>query len=193
MVLTSTRTKKTQGGKLGKYADEAMSRFRLVTEGSDVDHVKYPDADDETVCGRPIGVLSDGCKAAEDAVDIDLLGRGETKFMKLNGTCAKDDWLTPEAPGTDATGQVRKLPTTAGAYFVVGRAMEAGTDGQEIAVDDCKARLVGPQDANGDLGLPGFDGDPASPIESALWYDYTNDKVRGKNGTSAFTVQVVEE
>jgi hypothetical protein len=43
--------------------------------------------------------------------------------------------------------------------------------------------LVFPTD-EGRLSIPKYDGDPASPADGDIWYDYTSDTYRGKqNGT----------
>jgi hypothetical protein len=136
--MATTRAKTSNGGLLSLKADEAMSRFRIVTEGSDADHVKYPDAVDV----RPVGILADGADAAEDLVSVQVFGKGETKVVKLNLTCAKGDKLVAEDPSTDAAGKARALPTAAGAYWVIGTALEAGADEQEVAFEDCEPYRV---------------------------------------------------
>ena len=190
MAYTNTRAKQSQNGELGKLADEELARFRIVVEGSDADHVKYPDA----VTDLPVGITTDGCEAAEDAVDLAMLGRGETKIVKLNGTCSKGDPICAEDPGTDATGKVREAPATPGAYFLIGFALEDGADEQEIGLDDCRPTLVGAWDSdNRQFAVPAFDGDPTTPLESGLWYDTDADTYRVRNGTALATVQVVED
>lgn len=184
--MATTRVKKSNGGILSFLADEALIRHRVAVEGTDADHLAYPDA----ITERPIGMIIDGAEDAEDAVSVELFGKGETKVAKLNGTTSKGYWLTPEDPGTDATGMLREVPATNGAFWVVGRALEDGADQQEIGFDDCVPFLAGAQDMDtGILGLPGYDGDPASPIESTFWYDYANNRARmALGGGTAVTI-----
>jgi len=190
MAYTNTRAKQSQDGEIGKLADEEMERFRIAVPGSDDDHVAYPDATTE----RPLGITVDGCEAAEEAVALALLGRGDTKVVKLNGSCTKDDPICPEDPNTDATGKAREIPTTPGAYWLIGFALEDGADEQEIGLDDCRPTLVGAWDPdNRQFAVPAFEGDPTTPLESGLWYDITNDKYRVRNGTALATIQVVED
>jgi hypothetical protein len=121
---------------ISRKVDAAYGRFKLVCLGSDADHWKTPAA----VTDRPDAVLVDGCEAAEDLVQGALLGRGEIKVMKMSGTCSKGDLL---CPAIDSSGDARKVPTTAGAFYCVGMALEDGADDQEIAVADCQPYLVG--------------------------------------------------
>lgn len=160
----NTRAQTTNGGIRNFLADEELERNRIVCEGSDAQHVKYPDA----VTDIPIGITVDGCDAAEDAVAVALFGRGESKVVKLNGTCSKGDYLTAEDPATAAIGQARSVPATAGAFYVIGQAAEAGIDEQEIAVDDRAPFLAGAQDGNGQLGVPAFAVDPATPVPTQM-------------------------
>jgi len=181
--VSSSRAVVSNQGTIGKKADAAYAALRLVVEGSDADHVKYPSA----VTQIPVGVLVDGCEAAEDAVSVALLGRGETKVIKLNGTCNKGDWLCAEDPATDATGKARAVPATNGAYWVIGRAMEAGVDEQEIAVDDCFPFLAGSQD-DGQLSLPSFAGDPATPVPGQIWYNSADNALKAYINGAARTI-----
>jgi hypothetical protein len=137
-MTINSRATSSQAGLIGTLADSAMERFRIVTEGSDARHVKLPTAVDV----RPVGITVDGADAAQDVISIAVLGKGETKIVKLNGTCAKGDRIVAEDPATDALGKARALPVAAGAYWVIGTAMEAGADEQEIAIEDCEPYRV---------------------------------------------------
>ena len=95
--MSTTRAISSNGGKLTKKADAAYARFRIVCQGSDADHVKYISA----VTDRPCAITTDGSDAAEDHIALELLGRGETKKVKLNGTCTKGDRLCPEDPAVE--------------------------------------------------------------------------------------------
>lgn len=178
--MADTRARKSSNGKLTFLADEELSRFRVVTEGSDADHIKYPDATTD----EPTGVTTDGADAAEQEAAVELLGKGETKIVKGNGTGSKGDWLTPEDPSTDAGGKVRAVPSTAGAYWIIGKALEDFADEQEFAMKDCEPFIAGPQNANGQLGLPTFASDPTSPVVGQSYINSADNSVRDYvNGT----------
>ena len=53
--------------------------------------------------------------------------------IKLSGTCEPGDVLVTALPGS-SSGMVRKLPTTAGIYSVVGIAEESGVHNQLVKV-----------------------------------------------------------
>lgn len=187
MTLASSRAVRSNQGKISYYADEALARFRIVTEGSDADHVKYPDAVDV----RPVGLTVDGCEAAEDLVSIDLFGKGDTKVVKLNGTCSKGDKLVAEDFSTDATGKARALPTAAGAYWVFGTALEAGADEQEVAFEDCEpyrvvvqAHIADPATQTQDALTDNSGGTPGTTI-AAIGATYTQSEVRNAVATLA--------
>jgi hypothetical protein len=188
MAMADSRAVQINDGNASALADAELEPLRLVCEGSDADHVKYPAA----VTDRPKGVTSDGCDAAEDLVQFDMLGRGrDTKVVKFSGSAAKG---YPVCPAVDGTGKARAVPATPGAYYFMGRLLEAATDGQEVGIDDERPRIVGAYDADSDtFGVPAFAADMATPVEGGIWYDTVLDKYRVKNGTSAATVQVVEE
>jgi len=187
MAYINTRAKQSQGGEWGKLADAEFARFRIVCEGSDADHVKYPAA----VTDVPFGITKDGCEAAEDAVALAMLGRGETQIVKVSEEVDKGD---PLCPAVDGSGEARLVPATPGAYWLIGEALEDGAEDQEIAVDDRRPKLVGAWDADSrQFSVPAFAGDPTTPLESSFWYDLTNDRYRGRNGTALATFQVVED
>ncbi|MFA5635039.1 MAG: hypothetical protein WC977_03950 [Anaerovoracaceae bacterium] len=141
MAYINTRAKQSQGGEWGKLADADFARFRIVCEGSDADHVKYPAA----VTDVPFGITLDGCEAAEDAVALAMLGRGETQIVKVSEEVDKGD---PLCPAVDGSGEARLVPATPGAYWLIGEALEDGAEDQEIAVDDRRPKLVGAWDAD---------------------------------------------
>lgn len=104
---------------LTRLADAAHSyRHLLVKAGSDADHV--------AVCGAgnlPVGLSDDQPAAAEDPINILLLGISP---QTLRMTCA-----TAIAGETDlytaANGFVQAEPGTAGTYYKVGRSKSAGS------------------------------------------------------------------
>ena len=127
--MATTRTLISNKGLISRLADAAVGRFLIACAGTDVDHVAVADGADDV----PLGIIVDGCGAAEEPLAIALLGKGETKVVALSGTCAVDDWLVP---AVDGSGKARKLPTAPGTYCVIGRAREIGANGQEIAFTD---------------------------------------------------------
>lgn len=67
--------------------------------------------------------------------DVKPLNRGEQIRIFLKGTCSQGDLLSAADPSTAAdAGKVRKVPTTAGTYEVIGIAEESGVDGQAVLV-----------------------------------------------------------
>ena len=103
----------THGGVDTKLADAAFSyRHLLVKAGSDADHVD--------LCGAsnlPLGVTSDQPAAAEDPVNVTLLGvaRGTVRMTCGSAIAAQTDVYAA------ANGFVQALPGTAGTYYRVGR------------------------------------------------------------------------
>ena len=133
--MGTTIARQSSNGYWNSKADAAYARRRLVMLGSDDNHVKTPDAAD----AKPVGVLADGCDAAEAPVDYELLGKGETKIVTLSGTIDKGDLVVCTA---DSSGKCRELPTSAGTYYVIGEALVDGVDGQDLEIKDCEPRAV---------------------------------------------------
>lgn len=165
------RAKQSNMGALHYLADAELNRFLCVTKGTDDDHVKYPTA----VTDIPLGITVEGTHAAEQGVEVALFGRGETKVAKMAATTgSRGAWLTPSV---DGTGTLRAVPTTAGAYWVVGRAAEDWTSGQEISVDDCHPFVGGAQHANGQLSIPSYATDPTTPSANQFWVNSTDNSL----------------
>lgn len=85
------------------------------------------------VCGagdEPVGAAQDD--AADAAiVAVELLGRGASRLLVASEAITADEWVY-----TAANGKVQDEPTSAGTYYMVGKAKTAATtDGDEIEVD----------------------------------------------------------
>jgi len=133
--MSTTLARQSSNGFWNALAAAAYASRRLICAGADVSHVKTPDG----AAVKPIGVLVDGCDAANVPVDFELLGKGETKIINIAGTCSKGDRLVCT---TDSRGQCRTLPTAPGTYYVIGDALQDGVDGQDLEVKDCEPYLV---------------------------------------------------
>lgn len=103
-------------------------RNALVKIGSDADHVAVTTAGTE----NPLGVCNDEATAAEQYVNICLLGQKPgTVIMSAHAAIAAGDMLVAAADG-----RVQTLPATSGTYYVVGRALNAAAaqdDDVEVA------------------------------------------------------------
>jgi len=111
-----------------KLADAAITtRYLLVKEGTDVDHIATCGADE---C--PVGVCEDEPSAAEMPVNVALFGCAQ----RTRKMVASEEISSMALVYTAADGKVQDEPAVAGTYYRVGRALTAAsTDGDEIEVD----------------------------------------------------------
>jgi hypothetical protein len=112
-------------GNFSKLTDAAITtRFQLVKFGSDSDHVAASAANTDI----PLGVCTDEAPAAEELVNVALLGvaTGTLKVV-LGGTVAAGDMLQSNGDGTAI-----KLLTTTGTFYNLGRALQAGVAGDTV-------------------------------------------------------------
>lgn len=118
------------GGAITKKADAAHTyRHLLVKVGSDADHVAI-----NTDGDCPSGICTDTPEAAEDAVAVQRLGsaKGTVLMVASEAITAESEVFTAD------DGKVQNLPTTAGSYYLVGRAVTAaGAANQEFEVEPC--------------------------------------------------------
>ena len=129
-----SRALKSNLGVLALIAAAELSRFKVVKNVSGVATLIDSAAD------VPMGVTRDGADAAGDITSLEVLGLGETKIGKCSGAISLNDWIVP---AVDGSGDIKKLPTAPGSYWVIGQAnIEAGADDQEIVYTDCVPRLV---------------------------------------------------
>lgn len=118
----------THHGNLTKLTDVVIStRYLLLKFGSDADHVAINTASD-----RPLGVCDDEAGAAEENVNVNLLGRNtQTDLMVASEALAANVDVF-----TAAGGKIQNEPAVAGTYYWVGRTLEAAdADGDVIEID----------------------------------------------------------
>lgn len=149
LCLANSVAEKTHQESVSKLADAAHSyRYLLVKPGTDADHIAVNGAAD-----KPLGVCSDTPEAAEDIVDVHLLGA--TRHTRL---CVASEAIANGADiYTAAAGKVQDEPAAAGTFWRIGKARNAaGADLDLIEVethDPIKvvvlAELTAPDTANG--------------------------------------------
>lgn len=118
---------------LTRYSDAAIAtRHLLFKTGSDADHVAVTGAAEE-----PLGTVPDEASAAEERVQVELLGIGpETRLM-----IASENIAAGVNVFTAASGKIQDEPAVAGTYWLVGRSLTAVTDyanSPKIEVLPCK-------------------------------------------------------
>lgn len=120
------------GPTLTRTAEAALSKYGVVTEGTDIGEVN--------VCGAsgiPIGVAyiegSDESMVADDLVTVHRFASGEPCWVIANEAITRG-----EAVFTAASGKVQDLPASAGTYYQVGYALTASAaDGDLIQISPC--------------------------------------------------------
>jgi hypothetical protein len=119
----------THEGGISKLADAAITtRYLLVTRGTDDDHIAAVTA----ITDEPLGVCEDEPAAAEDPVNVQLLGLS-ARTMKMVAGEAIASINTRLYMG--ATGKVMKESGTPATYWFVGKNLTvAGADGDVIEV-----------------------------------------------------------
>ncbi|MDR0727680.1 MAG: DUF2190 family protein [Puniceicoccales bacterium] len=75
----------------------------------------------------PIGVVTDEAEAAEDPVNVQLLGGGSTTLISAAGPISSGTFVV----GT-ANGKIIPLPSTSGTHRVVGIALSTATMAGEM-------------------------------------------------------------
>jgi len=121
-------------GNVSLPAAAALNRRQVVTNVAG--QAAYPSA----IGDLPLGVVTNGTDAANEACAIDLFGKGETKLGVCSGVIPLNAKIVP---AVDGSGDIRALPTAPGAYYVIGKAsIEAGADNDEIAYVDQAPELV---------------------------------------------------
>lgn len=106
------------------------TRYFLVKKGADAAHVAVSTA----TADQPIGVCTDEPAAAEDAVNVRLLGATDESVLMVANAAITQNADLYAAIG----GKVGPAPTEAGTYWKVGRAMTAAAaDGDKIEVESC--------------------------------------------------------
>jgi len=121
------------GGRITKLAGAAIaSRYLLVKKGADTAHVVVCSA----ITDRPMGTCDDEAAAAEDPVNVNLLGGADrTLLMVASGAIASGTRLA-----TTATGKVQAAVAT---QYPIGIAMtDSAADGDLIEVDPINPAAV---------------------------------------------------
>ena len=106
-----------QGGRLTGYRSDAPTtvRFQLVKQGATDNTFTVP----TSIADLPVGVCYDEANAITDPVHIQMFdSAGRTIKMVAAGAIAAGSIVV-----TNGDGRVRQLPTTAGIYYAVGRAV----------------------------------------------------------------------
>jgi hypothetical protein len=119
-LLLANIAEATHGdGNITKKVDAAQAtRHVLVKIGSDIDHVAVTTACTE----NPLGVTDDEAAAAEDNINVQLLGQKKGTIL-IVGTATAGDLLEAAASGKAVT-----LTGGAGAHYIIGRALNTATD-----------------------------------------------------------------
>lgn len=114
-------------GCVTKLADVALTRRHLLVKiGTDASHIAINTASDIA-----LGVVDDEAEAAEDPVNVQLLGQKEGTILMVASAAITAGAMVVSA----ADGKIRTLPGTTGNYYIIGRALEAaGADGDVIEV-----------------------------------------------------------
>jgi len=105
-----------------KLADAAITtRFLAVKIGTDANHVDLAGVSD-----IPLGIATDEASAAEEPVNVAPFGASTGTLLGVASAAIAAGALVVPA----ASGKLRTLPTAAGTYHIVGRALlAAGADG----------------------------------------------------------------
>jgi hypothetical protein len=128
-LVVSNIAEGTHAGLVTRRADSALSQaFTLVQTGSDEAHVAACDAS-----AIPLGVIEDEAPAAEDPLTVALLGSAaSTLVVRAGASITAGDFLV-----SDASGEARTLPATAGTYYIFGRAIRNAASGELCEFDPC--------------------------------------------------------
>lgn len=120
----------THVGNVTRKTDAAITTRNLLGKvGSDEDHIAVAGANDQ-----PIGVITDEAAAAEEVVNVALLGAADAtrKVVAAEAIAAGAD-VYPAA-----NGKVQDTPAGAGTYYKIGVALcAAAADGDPIEIMPC--------------------------------------------------------
>jgi hypothetical protein len=116
-------------GQVTRLADGAIAtRYLLVKKGSDGNHVTPCTA----ITDRPLGVVTDECGAAEDEVNVALLGSAKSTLRMVSGAAIVSGALI----ATMANGKVQTAVAT---QYPVGVALQDAAGADEIIEVDPRA------------------------------------------------------
>ena len=120
---------------LSLRADAAIAtKHLLVKRGSDANHAAVCAAASD----EPLGACEDEADAAEDPVDVTLLGVAKrTVLMVAQGSINADVDVYSYGDGTITT-----TPAATGTFWKVGKSRTAGSAGSEMEVEPCQPVLT---------------------------------------------------
>jgi hypothetical protein len=105
----------SESGNKTYLTDAALTtRHLMVTVGSDGNHIAVTG-----VSSVPLGIVNDEAAAAEELVNVQLLGAKAGTALVV----AAEQLVVGDLLVAGATGKVRKLPTANGTYHIIGRAV----------------------------------------------------------------------
>lgn len=124
-----------KGGLITMLAAAAITtRYKLVKKGADANHIAVIAA----AADEPIGICTDEPAAAEDPVNVTMLGAHDgTVPMVAGGNITDGAVVYSKGDGT-----VIVKPTAAGTYWKVGTARGAWSSGETLEVIPCKPRKL---------------------------------------------------
>jgi hypothetical protein len=120
-----------ENGRVTLLTDAALTlEFAAVKAGSTANHVAVTAATTDV----PLGIAESKTDAAENEVAVRLFGKGGDTKAAVAGAAI----LRLARVICTAAGKLITLPTAAGTYYVVGRALTAAAaDGDVFELDDC--------------------------------------------------------
>jgi hypothetical protein len=132
-LVASNIAEGTHSGNLTKLTDAAIAtRFLLVKKGSDTAHIAVCSA----ITDRPIGVCTDEAAAAEEPVNVALLGSSKSTLKVVaSGAIASGTRVAVTAAG--------KVQTAVATQYPIGIALtDAGADGDILEIDPINPAAV---------------------------------------------------
>lgn len=133
IVILANVSQGTHAGTITLRSASAMTaRNRLLAVGENTGEVQLADTSE-----APIGVGLDNTTAAGETLAVALLGtNGDTHIGQASGSVSYGDFIVPAADG-----KVRTLPSAAGSYYIIGRALNDALNDQKVAYAGCMATL----------------------------------------------------
>ena len=121
------------GGQITRFTDAAITtRFLLVKKGSDANHIAVCSA----ITDRPLGVCTDEAAAAEEPVNVALLGSSKSTLKVVAaGALTAGTRVAVTAAG--------KVQTAVATQYPIGITLtDAGADGDIIEIDPINPAAV---------------------------------------------------
>lgn len=122
-------------GILSLRTDAAVAaKNYLGKRGSDASHVAVIAAASD----QPLGLMKDEAEAAEYPVNVQLLGLSENTEVGVAG----EDIAIDTDVYSKGDGTLCDQPAVAGTYWLVGRSVEAASNGQPIEFSPCRPQKI---------------------------------------------------